>query len=417
MLEYYEAKRDSCHATFLLTGRSKQKDESSEEEGCGDGSRQSQAQEVLVRLVSSADLSEAEKEVEGAAYHIYSVERKSVGDKNALVVSNISTGSNRDMADLSAVAGSTSLVHSDAKTYAAVKQENSTSVKAEKQPRVIAAGASTCDSDATKEKEKEKEKEKKEEKETGKAKSTTSFFGRQLSRTSSAKKPAKAPNAQQKPADPAPIATRPKPERPKEPEHAVASKSREVKIKLEPTESADSDSAGNSATANPAQPQLRVEDMFDDDDDFEDASNKPTISGDEPEPEREPEPESSTPAANADSQDSSSMDVEPSPASNESNPPVEVSESQAGERRRVRKRRKVSKIKHTKNKRGMLVTQTVDEWESYSESDSEPEIKPRKANMDKKPEEHESTGSKRSAGKNKKSGQQQQSLLSFFGKK
>ncbi|KAJ2468069.1 hypothetical protein GGI02_003810 [Coemansia sp. RSA 2322] len=100
---------------------------------------------------------------------------------------------------------------------------------------------------------------------------------------------------------------------------------------------------------------------------------------------------------------------------------MQLADSQSGSSRRVHKRRKVSRVKHTKNKRGMLVTQTVEEWESFSESEPEPTSRVTATKHQSAGESDTSSSSlanasKKSIGKSK-SAVPQRSILSFFGKK
>ncbi|KAJ1955131.1 hypothetical protein GGI12_005632 [Dipsacomyces acuminosporus] len=167
------------------------------------------------------------------------------------------------------------------------------------------------------------------------------------------------------------------------------------------------DTISSDASGAPKKP--RVEDMFDDDD-FEDTPTNRAKSEDK---------------AQGDDFAAESMDVdaesddkpsEPTSASESKTTPEQL---QPDGRNRVRKRRKVSRIKHTKNSRGILMTQTVDEWESYSESESEPQARPKKTHVRGKAAEDKqppSSETKQSSVKGKKPAQHR-SLLSFFGKK
>ncbi|OMJ09784.1 hypothetical protein AYI69_g10505 [Smittium culicis] len=82
-----------------------------------------------------------------------------------------------------------------------------------------------------------------------------------------------------------------------------------------------------------------------------------------------------------------------------------------------RRRRKVTKTKHFKNERGMLVTKTIDCWESYSEDD---EDKDARTLNSKSKEPSDSSGSKNLNSKpvlSQKVKSNQSSLMSFFGQK
>ncbi|KAJ1889178.1 hypothetical protein LPJ81_006180 [Coemansia sp. IMI 209127] len=161
--------------------------------------------------------------------------------------------------------------------------------------------------------------------------------------------------------------------------------------------------------------------MFDDEDDApakeETASNKPSDSG-----VASPTEQDDSDVEMMDDSDNNMDSQEPAVA--ETKAALSDDSSNAAQnngRRRVRKRRKVSKVKHTKNKRGMLVSQVVDEWESYSESEPD-DAHGSSATFVKKEASHEPGASadeskQRSAGKKTKSGAPQRSILSFFGKK
>ncbi|PVU96397.1 hypothetical protein BB561_001206 [Smittium simulii] len=91
--------------------------------------------------------------------------------------------------------------------------------------------------------------------------------------------------------------------------------------------------------------------------------------------------------------------------------------------KRVRRKRKVTKTQHFKNTRGMLVSRTYDEWESYSE---EEQVKPihndkkrglsEKTFIDNK-SNTDSTNNSKPSNTSQKAKPNQSSLMSFFGKK
>ncbi|KAJ1750948.1 hypothetical protein LPJ69_005876 [Coemansia sp. RSA 1752] len=181
----------------------------------------------------------------------------------------------------------------------------------------------------------------------------------------------------------------------------------------------ESSAQSNSVDSTSSEEKPRVEDMFmDDDDDFEVSPAKP----------KEPQTPNESMDTQTDSDDrcKESSDVEMGDAENDDSS-VRESESQSMQpdesqtssgRRRVRKRRKVSKVKHTKNSRGMLVSQAVDEWESYSESESDSGANAQTSSVKQKAgksNEHK-PAAKKPADKGNKA-VPQRSILSFFSKK
>ncbi|KAJ2449102.1 CDC27 protein [Coemansia sp. RSA 2336] len=153
----------------------------------------------------------------------------------------------------------------------------------------------------------------------------------------------------------------------------------------------------------------RVEDMF-----MDDRESSPPTRGEPPVSEtmdmQTDEDSAMNMQTDGDSQPKEASDVEMADANGGQ---TSQNESQSSGPRRVRKRRKVSKIKHFKNSRGMLVSQAVDEWESYSDIESDSDVKPKPA-LPKSALSKPSAGNK-PAGKSKAA--PQRNILSFFGKK
>ncbi|KAJ2611949.1 hypothetical protein H4S08_002920 [Coemansia sp. RSA 1365] len=373
--EYYQAHKSDCQATFLITGT---KRVNNADGSVGNRTKQSSASasEFVVRLVSESELSSLLENVDSSYYHVYSVGSKVAVNRQALAMANVVAGSNRDIAEQCAVASSVERLVSADNTHLSKPASPPPIAKPDVKPNIVEEDPQKVNTPAPSTAEKDKK----------------SFFGRSIGAKKEQKKPAK--NAKE-------------PSLP-EPEDSSKSTSKTATVN-EQEEYADADSLP------------RVEDMFMDDDEddsgFED--RQVDVSGQSP--------------ANADNQtsanDTQDIDVDHAESAGEDvgdrsnisrkssskhdGSSVQQPESQSGGKRRVRKRRKINKIKHTKNNRGMLVSEAVEEWESYSESESEPETRPQIA----KPEPA-STGSgiKRPSAKSKGAAPQR-SILSFFGKK
>ncbi|KAJ2884518.1 hypothetical protein IWW38_005419, partial [Coemansia aciculifera] len=324
MLEFYEASKSNCHATFLVTG-------SKRPSASNKSSSSSELPELLIKLVPAADLSSAQQDLDNAAFHIYSIERHATNGKHVLTTANISAGPIRDMAELSVVGSSVTRV-----SVASVSR--APPVKAEK--IAVASSAGSIDSSADMQSQTDAPSA---SSPAVKPKSSKSFFGKQIAKSVHTKK--QSADSQAEPA--------------------------EVSIKVEaktPIESqADSDVDMDNAESSRAENKRRIEDMFDDDDDDDFENFDDISSAAESRSNRETQVTATT--ASRDASDIEMSDSESREASaNDSNADsqdmqVVVDSQQPGDgNRRVRKRRKVSRIKHTKNSRNMLVTQTVDEW-------------------------------------------------------
>ncbi|KAJ1948965.1 hypothetical protein FBU59_001357 [Linderina macrospora] len=370
MYDYYTQKPGTCHATFLLSGTQ----------------QSGKSSQLLVKIVSEDELAEAKQGLSNVSSHIYSLERRKV-DADALVASNLAAGSIREMADLAAIRNGFIKQCKSGSSAAFAKPA------AVSKPKEIKKETPACE---------RSEDVAMEEPAMPAKKATTSFFGRQT-----VNRPAKKQEVKKEPKEIEPAKKKQEP----------------ATIKKEPTPAKSSASTGKlvkvpspSSVEPPSSPasklgRMRVEDMFadDDDDDFEDTRKSEPESAAEPEQESEPAVLSNQ--APSDTQDDMDIDNTDDLVKEE---PTET--PQSGGSRRVRKRRKVSRVKHTKNSRGMLVSETVDEWESYSESEPEVLSKPTRKSVAKPAAaEPEAAGkSKRTKGKPVAN---QRSLLSFFGKK
>ncbi|KAJ2777964.1 CDC27 protein [Coemansia interrupta] len=396
MAAFYEANKERCHATFLLSGTRKR-----------DMVDESVEAEWLVKLVTESELPSQQLNLEYAEYHIYSIEPRPVEDKSVFVTANISTGNIRDMIHLGAIGSSVAMV---AKTGTASiprapspvrpptsKSENkSHSTKANDESRMdedaSMAGSNTDANAPAVSKAADKAPDKTSSK--AKANPAKSFFGKHI-----AKKSAAVTTSSEATAAPSDEITSVKAE-----VSTASSLEPESKPDPVPPMSDSDDHAMQSAEEEieTAVKQSRVEDMFDDFDDSDFDSFAKSAASD----------------ASQEGLESDIEMAEPTAVTNDNAHPE--LQNVGGGRRRVRKQRKVNRIKHTKNKRGMLVTQAVEEWESYSESESDAEPTKPKPNPKPKPSmsaDEPASKKKSSAGGSKGSGAPQRSILSFFGKK
>ncbi|KAJ2227503.1 CDC27 protein [Coemansia sp. RSA 518] len=383
LAEFHDAHKDGCQATHLVTGTKKSEDGS----------------ELSVKLVAGSELEAAQQELDNSYYHVYSVGPRVEVTKEAMVIANVLSGSIQDIAEHCAVGSSVSRVIDSAPvsapkhaTPAAAMSVDKPVVKSEPKPQVNKQAVS---------KQEVKKQEPKQQAATPKSKS---FFGRSIG---TKKAPKKEPESQTSEDSSA----QSKPE-----DSSAESKPEEssVEPKIE-----ESSAQSNSVDSTSSEEKPRVEDMFmDDDNDFEVSPAKP----------KEPQTPNEPMDTQTDSDDrcKESSDVEMGDAENDDSS-VRESESQSMQpdesqtssgRRRVRKRRKVSKVKHTKNSRGMLVSQAVDEWESYSESESDSGANAQTSSVKQKAgksNEHK-PAAKKPADKGNKA-VPQRSILSFFSKK
>ncbi|KAJ2388942.1 hypothetical protein H4S02_002619 [Coemansia sp. RSA 2611] len=367
MLEFYEANKNSCHATFLVTGTKRP----GSENGCGG----SESTELLMKLVPIAELASAQQGLDNAAFHIYSIEHHAPNGKHVLAMANISAGPIRDMAEFSAVGSSVTRVSVSSVSHAPVVQLGTP--KAAKAEESVSSPAASEDISI----DKQEQVEVVSAKTPAKAKDSKSFFGKHVAKLAHEDMPASSSVAK---AASAPVKVEPR-----------------TPVESQIDSDVDMDNAGDPQPAS----KRRVEDMFDDDD-FDDFVEAASV----PESRSNHETQGTVTTASREASDVEMSDSESRSA--KANSQDMQLDSQTGDNRRVRKRRKVSKIKHSKNKRGMLVSQTVEEWESYSES--EPEPAPRGI-----PAKRQSAGdsdTKKPLGKSK-SVAPKRSILTFFGKK
>ncbi|KAJ2482056.1 CDC27 protein [Coemansia sp. RSA 2131] len=378
LAEFHDAHKDRCQATFLVTGTKKSEGGS----------------ELSVKLVAGSELDAAQQELDNSYYHVYSVGPRVDVTKEAMVIANVLAGSIQDIAEHCAVGSSVSRVIDSAPvsapkpaTPAAAMSVDKPVVKSEPKPQVS--------------KQEAKKQEPKQQAATPKSKS---FFGRSIGAKKSSKKEPESQTSEDSSAQ-------------SKPEYSFA-ESKTDESSVEPAIE-ESSAQSNPVDSTSSEEKPRVEDMFMDDDDFEMSPVKP----------KEPQ----TPNESMDTQTDSdypckeSSDVEMGDAENDDSSVRESeSESQSMQpdesqtssgRRRVRKRRKISKVKHTKNSRGMLVSQAVNEWESYSESESDSGANAHTSLVKQKADksnEHK-PAVKKPADKGNKA-VPQRSILSFFGK-
>ncbi|PIA17867.1 hypothetical protein COEREDRAFT_7056 [Coemansia reversa NRRL 1564] len=378
--DYYQAHKSDCQATFLITGTKREnKDDSSIGNRTSSNQSNASMSEFVVKLVSESELSSVLENVDSSYHHVYSVGPKIAVNRQALAMANVVTGSNRDMADQCAVASSVDrLVSADSSNTHLSKSASPPPIaKSDVKPNIVEEDPQKVNTPVPNTAEKDK----------------MSFFGRSIGAKKHEKKPArnvKEPS-------------------PPEPEDPAKSTSKTATVN-EQDKYADADSLP------------RVEDMFMDDDEddsgFEDRqadiSEQSLANADDQAVAKDTQDVEMDHAESPGEDFGDRSNIDRKSSSKHDGSSVQQSESQSGGKRRVRKRRKINKIKHTKNNRGMLVSEAVDEWESYSETESEPETQPQIT----KPEPGSTgSGTKRPVAKNSKGAAPQRSILSFFGKK
>ncbi|KAJ2304552.1 hypothetical protein IWW54_005365 [Coemansia sp. RSA 2705] len=364
LAEFHAAHADRCQAAFLVTDSKKN------------------GTELGVRLVPEAELEAAQTDLDNIHCHVYSVGPRVEVTKQAMVMANIQAGCMRDIAELCPVASSvTRLVdakHAPAPALPlAPEPERKPAVKIEPPPQPAKEEASPP---------------------------SKSFFGRS---SGTKKAPMKVSETQSSEDSTPAVKTEGHAAQPTAKDHAAQPTSDESPAQPESDESSGSED------------RPRVEDMFIDDD-GDSSSVETPVKTEEQGPDSQAmdtQGDSGRPSKVA--SDEEMADADDDDSGMHESPAALADESQASSgRRRVRKRRKVSKVKHTKNSRGMLVSQAVDEWESYSESESDPEAKPQSAATKRgsaggpKP-----AAAKKPADKAKGKAVPQRSILSFFGKK
>ncbi|KAJ1734360.1 hypothetical protein LPJ61_001110 [Coemansia biformis] len=369
LADYYSAHRDSCSATFLVSGTRRS----------GSGSSGALAGEVCVRLVSETELSAAQEEIEGARHHVYSVGPSMGVSRQALTMANVMAGSNREMAAQGAVGSSVCLVSGVDDQAAAPKPAPEAKPQLDIKPVVMHDETPPVDRPAA----------------SGGGKPAKSFFGRSLA----GKKPVSR-QSKEAVSDP-PL-----------PKHDLQvhlpEANRETTAKRESDEAAD------------AARRRNIEDMFNDDSDFEETPDSAAMQGPPSEAVDSQADDSSHDAPDA--SDVEMRDV----AGDGMDEDVDTNGDTNGDDsgiHRVRKRRKVTKVRHTKNARGMLVSEAVDVWESCSGSEAEPETAvhttPAKQGADSSQAGNRraaASGPRKPASKSK-SAAPQRSILNFFGKK
>lgn len=312
----------------------------------------------MVKLVPASQVAEAQKGIGSSTCHIYSVEPHKLEDPNVLVTANLTTGSIRDTLDLGAVGSSVTQVTADPKNP-------STEQPAKSAIPVPAAPV------------------KKE-----KSKDSKSFFGHSIVKYATPQEDKEEEGASsQQPS--------PQPAKPANPEKTAKQTKPNKSVKQEKEEE---NAAMDVDTQEVDTSTSRVEDMFDDDFDIEPSNQQQPKTADTQDTFDSVGDSQGQPIFSDDSQQ---QQQQQQPSTSDSNG-------------RMRKRRKITREKHTKNSRGMLVTEFVEEWESCSGSEPEDET----TSVKKKPAAPTTNTSK--GGKKASSAgnqQQQSSLLRFFGKK
>ncbi|KAJ2159861.1 CDC27 protein [Coemansia sp. RSA 552] len=383
---YYKAHQEACHATYMVIGTGR---------GAGDTEA---AADLYIKLVPESELESAQAALDSAHCHMYSVGPKAGMSKQALVMANVLAGSCRDIAAYSAVGSSVTHVAGPKASIepsepepapVSAKVPDMKPVPAPKKEEPSASRTSPAPSTKSR------------------SKGPKSFFGRVTGNKKVTKEPAHEKTAGQE--------SEGVPE--KRPEAQVKVEKRpETRVKVEKRPEADVKMEPAQEPVSQAEAEAdslpRVEDMFmDDDSDFAEPDLDP------PAPVKQESLEEACQSAVATAQETEkALDVDMVSA-DKSKPSdsgmSQQTDSQSSGRRRVRKRRKVSKIKHSKNSRGMLVSQAVEGWESYSESESDSESRPRAVPVKRKAAGAQ--GEKGAASKAKSSGTPQRSILSFFG--
>ncbi|KAJ1893188.1 CDC27 protein [Kickxella alabastrina] len=440
MAAFYEENKSKCHATFLVTGNKHRNNIDS-------ALALVPTLELLVKLVPESELTNVQSGLDNAAYHIYSVEPRPIEGDEALVLANILAGNCRDMADLSAVGSSVTMMDVSGKSHEVVDrlaqmdvampeakpglEPNTAGLNEEKEDAEVEAEIGADDARMVSVKPKiEKAPAAKKPTKTAKGSSSTaakptdvkSFFGRQLNKKPAATfAPAKNINVKQVP---------------QQDSSSLSATDVKAKIRSSPppppeNDDVDVDVEMHSAEESEPEPETaksRVEDMFaDDNDGNDDREDSDALSRNSVKQETQSE-------LATDSQLIMDSVVETDPDIEMGGPSQDNGDSQLAQslqaspesncgQFRARHRRKVTKVKHTKNKRGMLVTETVEEWESYSESESEkPPAKRLNTTSAKSLPAAEPSDQKKSESSETKKGATkssapQRSILSFFGKK
>ncbi|KAJ2664670.1 hypothetical protein IWW48_000615 [Coemansia sp. RSA 1200] len=429
LTEFHAKNKDKCHATYLVTGTTTVASITN-----------SGLAEIQVSLVPEAMLSDAQQALTNPAWHIYSLECRATDDAASYVMANVQAGNNRDMDSLWAVQSSVArvCVRSIEKSVdysecvkPVVKKELAAAATpvADVKPAAIhspsdseSAGKETTASVKTS---------------TAQPRSVKSFFGRaRVVKTEAKPKESQSDESQNTESQNL--------ESQNKESQDVESQLSDVH-KNDTAEQSDADLEMQSVEGDTnLEARQRIEDMFDDDDEVNEdegisikeeaaaysgmamtADTDVEMAGDSD--------HNMDSAASPDNEDTDQQLAAVAAAEDEvADEDGESSSYKHGlgngsNKHRVRKRRKVSKVKHTKNKRGMLVSQVVDEWESYSESESDDGNAATSAAAVKREQngsssqEHDADGgdSKQQAGskKPKGAGAPQRSILSFFGKK
>ncbi|KAJ2393863.1 CDC27 protein, partial [Coemansia sp. RSA 2559] len=340
--DFHTNNRDKCHATYLVTGTKH--------------SLPGSMAEIQVTLVPEAKLLDTQGELANAAYHVYSLESRRLDDSESYVMANAQAGNNRDMATLCPVRSSVARV---AKA-AGRSIDDTSSSSALMVPKVATAPEIDVKPDTSTSS--EEDVAEKEARAPAKSKPTPtaprsakSFFGR-------VKTVKKEPSQKKSKKEQSEESQQSKGTQDEESQMSMETQNEESQMsehRDKEIEQSDADFEMQSVEGNDNDEALQlVENMFDDEDapaKEETASNKPSDSG-VASPAKQAKLDSDVEMMddsdnNMDSQESAVAETKAARSDDDSNA------AQNSGRRRVRKRRKVSKVKHTKNKRGMLVSQ------------------------------------------------------------
>ncbi|KAJ2718863.1 CDC27 protein [Coemansia sp. Benny D115] len=264
MQEFYEANKAKCHATFLIVTSRNSKETSS-----------IVASELSIRLVSDTKLSEPLEDFEEVDRHIYALSPRPLDDNSVLAMANVSAGSNREMADLSAISASVTIIdnqpglRTDHAAAVVKPQKNAPVVKNEPKP-IAVKKEPVVKKEAVAKDEKGEDVDMNDSqtpeptKDTKKPKDAKSFFGRQIatSAQSGVSKKHKA-DANSMEEDELPVSKR------KTTTTTANASASTPKTKPKPSQALYSDDVAMHS-ADEDKPVIlgpRVEDMFDDDSD------------------------------------------------------------------------------------------------------------------------------------------------------
>ncbi|KAJ1668844.1 CDC27 protein [Coemansia sp. RSA 1813] len=413
--DFHSKHKDKCHATYLVTGTKP-----------SPSSKFTGMTEIQVSLVPEAKLLGARQELGDSAYHVYSLECRVMDDAESYVMANVQAGNNRDMSGLCAVQSSVTRMAKeigksiDEPSALPLPKEAPSPSAVDVKPNI--PSSSSSDSEFP-----EKETPASVNPSKQAPRSAKSFFGRvKAVKKEPTQKQTQSDGSQQDKDTQGEESQQSKGMRSEESQHDKETQNEETQHTEQSDADFDMQSVEDNQNDEDNDARQLVEGMFDDNEDTS-AREETVSSSGKPSDSRVASPakedESDSDVEMMDDSDNN-MDSQESATGTKAAPNHGSTEQGSG-RRRVRKRRKVNKIKHTKNKRGMLVSQVVDEWESYSESepDDAHESIATSVKREHKKESSQERGapadeSKQQSGSKKtKAAVPQRSILSFFGKK